>query len=462
MLERGATLRAGRRPLPDLGKQVGPLAGLVGTVLLLAVLARTVGIGGAGWFVGLACGLALNLALARALWRDPSAGLSWASWVTLTRATLAVGVAALTAASFELPVATATLVALASIALALDFVDGWLARRTATQSALGAKLDGEVDAFLIGVLSIEVAPIAGGWVLLIGLARYLFLAAGWAFPWLRAPLPRRDWRKTVTAAQGIALVIAASGVPPLWVSRVLLARRARSARRVVRPRRLVAVAAPGRSARAPRCGTGPAPGHDRRAHGARRGGRVVHARLSDPAVATHPWCLRAPPARGTPRRRPRARAADARPAPRAVGGRAAARRAGSDQGLRPRLLHRVRPHLQPRRGLELSSRSASRRCATRSAAGTRILRSSPPLVVGLAALVVPALALGQVTRVTTRHRQTLASGGGRAPRRLGALLGVRRPGLRARGSRRRAPRTSRSARSRPFGPTSAARLSSEP
>jgi phosphatidylglycerophosphate synthase len=222
MLERGATLRAGGKPLPDLGKQIGPLAGLVGSFLLLAVLARTVGIGGAGWFVGLASGLALNLSLARALWRDPAAGLGWASWITLTRATLAVGVAALTAASFELPVATATLVALASIALALDFVDGWLARRTGTQSALGSKLDGEVDAFLILVLSIEVAPTAGGWVLLIGLARYAFLAAGWALPWLRAPLPRRDWRKTVTASQGVALVVAASGVPPVWVSRVLL------------------------------------------------------------------------------------------------------------------------------------------------------------------------------------------------------------------------------------------------
>jgi phosphatidylglycerophosphate synthase len=223
MLERGATLRAARRPLPDLGKQLGPLAGLVGTLVLLSVLARTVGIGGAGWLVGLASGLTLNLALARALWRDPSAALGWASWVTLTRATLAVGVAALTAASFERPVATAALVALASIALALDFVDGWLARRTKTESALGAKLDGEVDAFLILVLSIEVAPTVGGWVLLIGLARYLFFAAGWALPWLRARLPRRDWRKTVTASQGVALVIAASGVPPLALSRVLLA-----------------------------------------------------------------------------------------------------------------------------------------------------------------------------------------------------------------------------------------------
>jgi phosphatidylglycerophosphate synthase len=223
MVERGAALPAGRKPLPDLGKQIGPLVGLVGTVLILAVLSRTVGIGGAGWLVGLASGMALNLALSRALWRDPAAGLGWASWITLTRATLAVGVAALTAASFELPVATAALVTLASIALALDFLDGWIARRTGTQSALGAKLDGEVDAFLILVLSVEVAPTAGGWVLLIGLARYLFLAAGWALPWLRAPLPRRDWRKTVTASQGVALVIAASGVPPLAVSRLLLA-----------------------------------------------------------------------------------------------------------------------------------------------------------------------------------------------------------------------------------------------
>jgi phosphatidylglycerophosphate synthase len=223
MVERGAMLRAGRKPLPDLGKQLGPLAGLVGTVMFLTVLARTVGIGGAGWLVGLGAGLTLNLMLGRALWRDASAGLGWASWVTLTRATLAVGVAALTAASFERTVAVATLVTLASIALTLDFVDGWIARRTATESALGAKLDGEVDAFLILVLSVEVAPTAGAWVIAIGLARYAFLAAGWALPWLRAPLPRRHWRKTVTASQGIALVIAASGVAPSWLSRTLLA-----------------------------------------------------------------------------------------------------------------------------------------------------------------------------------------------------------------------------------------------
>ncbi len=223
MLERGATLRARRSLVPDLSNRLGPLAGLVGTLVLLAALARTVGLGGAGWLVGLASGLTLNVALARALWRDPSARLGPAGWVTLTRATLAVGVAALTAASFERNAAVATLVALASVALALDFVDGWLARRTGTESALGAKLDGEVDAFLILVLSIDVAPSVGAWVLAIGLARYGFLAAGWVLPWMRAPLPRRDWRKTVTAAQGVALVVAAAGVLPLEMSRILLA-----------------------------------------------------------------------------------------------------------------------------------------------------------------------------------------------------------------------------------------------
>jgi phosphatidylglycerophosphate synthase len=224
MLEAGAPLRPARgRQRAELGAQLGPLAGLGGQLLLLAGLSWTVGIGAAGWLVGLASGLALDVGLARALWREPAARLGPAGWVTLARATLIVGVAALTAASFERPEAVATLVTLAAVALVLDFVDGWIARRTATESALGARLDGEVDAFLIFVLSVEVAPSAGAWVLAIGLARYAFLAAGWALPWLRAPLPRRDWRKTVTALQGIALVIAAAGVVPAAVSRILLA-----------------------------------------------------------------------------------------------------------------------------------------------------------------------------------------------------------------------------------------------
>jgi len=145
-----------------------------------------------------------------------------ASWVTLARGTLAVGVAALAIDSFAHDTPVALVVTLAAVALALDFVDGWLARRTGTATALGARLDGEVDAFLILALSVYVAPICGWWVLAIGAARYLFLAGEWLLPWMRAPLPPRRWRKVVAAIQGIVLTVAAAEVLPLELMQALL------------------------------------------------------------------------------------------------------------------------------------------------------------------------------------------------------------------------------------------------
>jgi phosphatidylglycerophosphate synthase len=95
-----------------------------------------------------------------------------------------------------------------------DAADGWVARATGTASAFGARFDGEADAFLILVLSVHVAPVYGWWVLAIGGARYAFGLAGWVWPWLRAPLPFRYWRKVVTAVQGVVLVVAAAGFVP--------------------------------------------------------------------------------------------------------------------------------------------------------------------------------------------------------------------------------------------------------
>jgi phosphoglycerol transferase MdoB-like AlkP superfamily enzyme len=200
----------------------GPLAGLIAQVLLLAALAGTVGVGAVGWVVGLACGVLMNGVLARGLSRHRLDGLGIADWVTLGRASLAVGVAALGADSFRRPVPVAVLVSLTAVALALDAVDGWIARRTAA-GVLGAQFDGEVDAFLILVLSVYVARFAGVWVLAIGAARYVFLAASWPLSWMRAPLPPRHWRKLVTATQGIVLTAAAAALLPLAVNRVLLA-----------------------------------------------------------------------------------------------------------------------------------------------------------------------------------------------------------------------------------------------
>jgi phosphatidylglycerophosphate synthase len=202
--------------------QKGPAAGLIAQVLLLAVLAGTDGLGPVGWAVGIACALTMATLLARGLARASGEPLGPASWVTLARATLAVGVAALAADSFTHDTPVALLVTLAAVALVLDAVDGWVARRTGMATTLGARFDGEVDAFLILALSVYVAPACGAWVLAIGAARYLFLTGEWLLSWMRAPLPPRRWRKVVAATQGIVLTVAAAGVLPLALTQALL------------------------------------------------------------------------------------------------------------------------------------------------------------------------------------------------------------------------------------------------
>ena len=201
-----------------------PAIGLTVQLLLLAVVAATAGLGEAGWRVGVACALIMATALGRGLARSRAERLGPASWVTLGRGTLAVLVAALVADSFARDTPVALLVALASVALVLDAVDGPLARWTGTATALGARFDGEVDAFLILALSVYVASSYGTWVLAIGAARYVFLAGEWLLPWMRAPLPPRRWRRIVAALQGIVLTVAAAGwLPPIVLAAALAA-----------------------------------------------------------------------------------------------------------------------------------------------------------------------------------------------------------------------------------------------
>jgi phosphatidylglycerophosphate synthase len=194
--------------------RTGPLTGLIGQVFLLAALAGTVGLGIAGWLAGVAYGVVLCAALTRGLDRSGAAGLGPANRVTLTRATLVGGVVALTADSFERQTPAAVMVALIAVALALDGVDGLVARRTGTASELGARFDMEVDSFLVLVLSVYVAGPVGAWVLAIGAMRYAFGAATWALTWMRGSLPPRYWRKVVAATQGVVLVVATAGVLP--------------------------------------------------------------------------------------------------------------------------------------------------------------------------------------------------------------------------------------------------------
>ncbi len=194
------------------------MIGLAVQMAVLAGLAGSVGLGAAGWLAGVASGTVTCTALARGLHRSGAGGLGPADRVTLARAVLVGGVAALTVDSLHRSLPTGAvsgvLVALAAVALVLDAVDGQVARRTGTATPLGARFDMEVDAFLILVLSVHVARSAGGWVLVIGAMRYAFVAATWVLPWLRGPLPPRFWRKVVAAAQGVVLASAAAGVLP--------------------------------------------------------------------------------------------------------------------------------------------------------------------------------------------------------------------------------------------------------
>jgi len=200
--------------------------GLISALALLAVLAMTVGLGQPGIIVGTAVAVTVWAALSLGLDRSGRARLGPADRVTLCRATLVAGIAALTADSVLSAATTGppvtAVVALAIIALVLDAVDGWVARRTRTCSALGARFDMEVDALLILVLSVCLAPSFGYWVLMIGAARYLFAAAGRVLPWLTAPLPRRYWRKLIAAVQGVTLTAAVAGVLPPALLQVAL------------------------------------------------------------------------------------------------------------------------------------------------------------------------------------------------------------------------------------------------
>ena len=138
------------------------MIGLVAQLALLAALAATVGLTRlAGWVVGVAVGVDHRRTLARGLARRGADALGPADRVTLARAMLVGGVAALIADSFAGPTPVAALVALAAVALVAR--RGRRPGRPAHRhvSALGARFDMEVDAFLILVLSVYVARSVG-------------------------------------------------------------------------------------------------------------------------------------------------------------------------------------------------------------------------------------------------------------------------------------------------------------
>lgn len=145
------------------------------------------------------------------LWAWPAArhGLGWANRVTLLRATLIAVVAGLVVYPDFMQRHAEGVAAMSLLSLVLDGIDGWVARRTGSATAFGARFDMELDAFFVVVLctALVVLEKVGSWVLLLGSARYLFIAAGVYWPWLHRSLPLSYFRKTVCVWQIATLLV---------------------------------------------------------------------------------------------------------------------------------------------------------------------------------------------------------------------------------------------------------------
>ncbi len=194
----------------------------VGAALLLGAfaLARIMPIDGGNFYFYKAAGgyLLLLLPLLACLHAHrPHRHFGSANTVTLIRAAMVCLLASLYGERWsnnELLVAS-----VATLALALDGVDGWLARRRGTQSRFGARFDMETDALLVLVLALLAwqSGQAGIWILAAGLMRYGFIVATLLWHWMDRPLPPSLRRKTVCVLQLIALIACVAPIlPDAW------------------------------------------------------------------------------------------------------------------------------------------------------------------------------------------------------------------------------------------------------
>ncbi|WP_104492818.1 CDP-alcohol phosphatidyltransferase family protein [Paracoccus denitrificans] len=200
------------RPAAGIPAQVAASAAM--GVLSMQAL-RLAGMGGTagGWLAASALYLACCAMILAQMRRSyPHDRIGGCNAVTLLRAAITCALLAPLAdgAAAGWAVAMAGLVA-----LALDGVDGWLARRSGLVSGFGARFDMEVDAAFALTLALHawLGTTLGPEVLLLGVLRYGFVAAGTALPWLRADLPQRLRRKAICVLQLATLLLLQTPLP---------------------------------------------------------------------------------------------------------------------------------------------------------------------------------------------------------------------------------------------------------
>jgi len=106
--------------------------------------------------------------------------------------------------------------AVIQLVFALDGVDGWLARKTRSESAFGSHFDMETDAVLVLVLGGELwqRERLAAWVVVPGLLRYLYVLSLSVFPAKRGDAPRSTLgrRAFVALMIGFPLALIVPGV----------------------------------------------------------------------------------------------------------------------------------------------------------------------------------------------------------------------------------------------------------
>lgn len=143
-----------------------------GHAVVLLLAATAVALGAPTWVSCAVAAISFGLLVAgfHGRW-TPQGRFGPANMVTLARL----------AGMFALPFMPPPMIVVAGLGLALlalDGVDGWVARRTGTSGEFGAFLDQECDAFFLLLLCLMLHRLPGGlgaWILVPGLLRYLFV-----------------------------------------------------------------------------------------------------------------------------------------------------------------------------------------------------------------------------------------------------------------------------------------------
>lgn len=173
---------------------------------------------GSLWLVACCAGLSFCVLVARSRSKwTPRGGFGAANWITATRAVVTLALPLIHLQLEGTSTAGLVLAALAMAVLALDILDGWVARRFAVAGEFGATFDVEADAVFVLLLSLLLHErgVAGLWVVGAGLWRYVYVLAPLLVATVEPPATRSLFGRAAYVVLIFSLVLALL-LPPAW------------------------------------------------------------------------------------------------------------------------------------------------------------------------------------------------------------------------------------------------------